>query len=454
MAQIGSNIYQMEDESQFFQDNNLEDQYTGYFGENEGVVIIDSNLRASDNFRGEVLFRSTNRDNSIAVEQLSRLSCFGLIPDNPDPNLSGVFSLVGPIGKYDLRSDPSGGSIESLVFQIHYEALPIHKTDHYWISEVESMNANLTWKQEIRDDNTIVWFDVELSASLNQKDEKVGAIKTLKLSLPEMVFRQTNENEKRGEPKNSIQSHCGPPSTCVGGIGTPVKECRLPIKFVSLLVNPDPRDSNNTAKFKKVDIATIEPLCNALIDRVRVVWRDQVALDLTVWPNKEDYSDNPSSFSESGKIDDGVSPAKRPTQVSLGSADEVKNFQDSFRDPGNWGHVEVYLVNNLVGNASGGYTVYAGQATALCLLDVNQAANNHNLLAHEIGHVLGLDDNPVVTGGLVVGSAGSIMANSTLNVNTGLHSLFLQKSSFVNAIVKHTQVDDCSKPCASFPPCP
>jgi hypothetical protein len=415
----------------------IQDSYIGYFGEEGGILKIGSDGYASDDFRGEVLFRGANHDNSIAVEHLNRFALFGRLPDNPDKGLYGVFSLVGPETQPDVKSGPDGGRIEHMSLNIHYEDLPLRRSTHIWVSEVEQMDTSLTWRQEVIDNDTVVWQNVKLSARLNLESTKKGAVEVIELELPQITFRKVGVEEPRGEPHKSILSHCGPPdSNCVAG--TSVEECRLPVKFVDL--------TNNES------LAAVEDLCNNLIIGVRDVWRNQVALDLTVWPNVEDYSDNPSPLLQEGCVDDSVPRDHRPSQVNLGSVAALKQFRDSVRiQDVAWGHIEVYLVDNLAGAAfvSGGTTVYPKMAAAFCVLQFDKAFNNHNLLAHDIGHVMGLDDNPPsAPGSLEASSAGSIMSNSTSNINTALHCIFLHASASANPIVKHTQVPDCCRPLA------
>ncbi|MBI1880285.1 MAG: hypothetical protein HYR94_19035 [Chloroflexi bacterium] len=477
LAQILRSIFLSKTNGPLILDNNIKDLYIGYFGENDGdVASIGSDHTAFDEFRGEVLFRSANQDNSIVVKRLDRLALFGPLPGDSDPYLKGVFSLAGPLTEPNLQSDPSGGSIENLSLTIHYEALPIRRDEgsHTWVPEVEIMDAKLSWQQEVIAANTLKWQNVTLIASLNQESRKLGAIESIELALPQIIFHQVGVEEPRGEPHNSLSSHCGSPNpTCSptfpGGSsgGSSDVERRLPVKFINLTFNPGTPSTLGTTGTPPTlgTTADAERTCNKLNGGVKTVWRNQLALDLTVWPNRELYPNDPSPpVIVDGLVDNDAPIADRIkySQIDYTREHELKRFRESARNPppGDWGHVEIYLVNALDDQVykGGGVTVETGQASAFCILQSNKADSNPNLLAHELGHVLGLDDNPPKSTGLVAGSAGSIMANSRLNVNTMFHRNVLYSSPPINAtinpILKNTLVADCCKPCDLYPPCP
>ena len=71
----------------------------------------------------------------------------------------------------------------------------------------------------------------------------------------------------------------------------------------------------------------------------------------------------------------------------------------------------VYFVDGLElqRDEGGAVTVDSGVASAYCVLNVAQALDNPYLLAHEIGHVLGLDDSNSNRPNLVPGESGTVM---------------------------------------------
>lgn len=128
---------------------------------------------------------------------------------------------------------------------------------------------------------------------------------------------------------------------------------KLNLRFVSLL-SPQPLMSNLELWVQEL----IEGAC-------------------TVWWSKGGIKIDPQSTIDLGSFLDGIIPLLQETAVPTNVG------QDTNR-------IDIYLVEQLVARPGGGVTQACGTNSAYILLEMGKARNNKYLLAHELGHVLGL----------------------------------------------------------------
>jgi hypothetical protein len=158
--------------------------------------------------------------------------------------------------------------------------------------------------------------------------------------------------------------------------------------------------------------------CQAQIDSAQEVWVDKAAISLVVEPDIDDASE---------ALKDTYCRVSNANIVGLGEA--YKNEVGAQSPPSTLedlpfpsstdaypGFVEIYIakkVEDTFGGDSGGGTTYdSGQGSAFCVLQRDRLEGNSYLLAHELGHVFGLD-HPCE--GVCSGSFSSVMEPLVVN---------------------------------------
>jgi hypothetical protein len=367
----------------------IENLYIGHIDELAGFINGQDELETP--FKGELLLDGQAEGGVFEIKRFRRLALYGRLREPPigdeeKPDRIGVISLAGPLRDTTLKPNPKGGvDVENLRLQLHYRALsdpeelpPRFRSGDAEFPEVEEIAAKLTlrWEQDGGPDEPEVRLAIELHI-----DELVtrwlGLVEEITFDPFVRPFRLAGHGLPgfQVSKRNSLHGCPDPGGDCGNDADynkIPTSLLRLPLKFINV------SKKNLDDEQEKIKLKTA---CQGQIDGVCVVWRNKAALRLDVEPEIDDAKTLKNLY-------EVVNPEKAKTLPADYAASISAPSPDPYPD-----HVEVYLVEKLegfTGSCGGGATYDDGQASAFCILQVNQLNVRKNLLAHELGHVLGV----------------------------------------------------------------
>lgn len=382
---------------------------------------------------GEILFYNQPDADAFAVQRVRRVALCGSFTEHIDDDPIRVLSLVGPLGAPEIEPGHTSKA-HGLQLQLHYHALSKELPPRFECKnrecrdavfpQVEKFAATLTWTPADQPESTAVWLEVRLSAD-ELIDEKLGVVQSVTLDPIVVPFYPNGPREDRPATHHSLSPHCPPPP--VGACISTQKRI-LPLCFINLSRAAD-----------------VEEVCQRQIDGICEVWRNKGALDLRVTVNLVEATEGQkTNFAELGEIGESMlSDLRDANNVLYASTTQI----------------EVYVVDRFLMNRGGGVAYDCGQASAFCILEMGDphaplastARTNKYLLAHELGHVLGLAHPNEAADDVAPGSPHSIMepGNPNPNANTLFNCrIFTDRPNHLphNCIVETTNQPDCFRP--------
>ncbi len=363
----------------------LPNQYVGHFNQVTAQVRLESSILPVI-LSGEIVAQGRRDGDRFVPESWQRLALAGRSPVDElregryAPSPLGVISLVGPV--FQPEDDDT---LATMPVQLHYEALSLvgkkyraqlptdqNKADAVF-PEIEKIAAQLNFTID-----EAAPLAVRLSLELKpdqQSANQPGRIESVAFDPILLTLQPYNSETYQPRQHQSLTPNCPSPN---GLGGSPTVLRRLPLKFINLCQAVP-------------TVLAVEQVCQTQLDGVCEVWRNKAALEIDA---------------DAGLLDGTL--LEKEEFCALSDDQEYGLRLLSYHSAT---HVEVYLIDEFAsGDDHGGGIAYdAGTSGAFCILQYNLAQENPYLLAHELGHVLGLDHPLGQQPDLLPGSPASIM---------------------------------------------
>lgn len=324
-----------------------------------GLFTLDDGTTPDTDLTGEVVIEARPDGTGLSLQHIEHLA----LRTEPVKALGGRLSLIGPSQPLDWKPGPEGVAWPFLV-TFYYPLLTeklgfaCSQGDSLY-PYLETMRAKLEWRLVAVEDGKPS-FSLKL-VLVEPVTTYLGKIRGFKFSIDRLAFRPLSEPPLDEKPHRSL-SGCLPP---LNPRGLHVQR-RLNVHFYSL-------DYLLNRPVNPVTAADLEAIAQFQIDGACEMWCAKGGVAIT-----------PTSV-----VDVVVTPANYPNgEVASGQYPNLRTGL-SASDPD---RIEIYFVGQLIDDPSGGggVTVSCGTNDAYIIMELDEARRNKYLLAHELGHVLGL----------------------------------------------------------------
>lgn len=379
------------------------------------IVFDDSGQQIETTMLGEILLAGRlDQDQHLIVERIERIA----LRSQPIEELGGPISIVGPTNEVDHVAGPIGVT-ETFDLLLYYPRLAQRSDfteNNMKYPDLEKINGTLTWDPFPQDDSGKP--RVGLTLTLNKvknnyySNETNFTLRTPDSSWP-LPFQPPSNEPYQPAKANSLAEY-GNTEAATAGNTHPVR--KLKVRFIaapSVFGQPD-----------------LETHVQTWINEAGEVWCDKGGIVIT----------------PQGEIE------KWAEAEGLLTPNEMLNRSDTNLD-----YIEIYLVENLTSETGGGATNRCGTNDAFVFLDVSVAKKKPYLLAHELGHVLGLyhpgECNSEAT--YRQGSLNSVMVPTpSISPRNTLNNLQVIEPKPRNVLTPHAFETDPSNRICSWKPDP
>ncbi len=330
--------------------------YLAQFEQRTGVIRLPGGIRQEVAFSGEILLAGSGAGQELTIEQIRRVSLWTDFLDET----GGILSLAGPANRIKLEPG-RGGQIDPFALHVYYPLLPeAPECDESDASYVQLEELYIPLSYAIRDGgerSQLIQINLGLPDLYGNNLVKSVLGNVENISFDHVLqFDLLEAGDYKSPAQNSLV-------TCAGSApaGALHERRKLKLRFINLspLVIPDLED----------------------------LVKDLIAKACQVWWSKGGVLIEPEPAIVSAAAPPGfVCPSGAGCCVSL--PQETILFEDEVAVVNN--AAEVYLVDGLAVSRGGGVTHRCGTSDAYVILEIDKARNNRYLLAHELGHVLGL----------------------------------------------------------------
>jgi len=338
---------------------------------------------------GEILLRGwRDETGTFVVEEIARIALAGWVgPEDP----FGRVTIAGPVRGVPTGEQRGNGAVTGLRLQVHYRQLTLAAIErgtyfsteeeteaetHAFLPPVVFMRGELVWEQVFGEDRTVglsvkLYLTDDEGANLDRGLENLARTITFNDAL-QLEFASVDDALPDDSPDTVVEGEVRyrlctrPASPCAAG-ATEMLIRRLPIRFHCLF------DATEQER------GELPGLCASQMAGACEVWREQAILAVQVEAQgeeivvayaaetREEFIDSVPAFSEL------MAAANAPSTIDVFLVREVTRQNGS----------------SLPGVAYDITTANAGVVLALRAL---RDEEHRHLLAHELGHCLGLSD--------------------------------------------------------------
>ena len=337
---------------------------------------------------GEVVLDGQVNDGRFEITAWRRVALVGR-PQDRDTSAArsiGIISLVGPIGEPAAEA-----ALDQINLQLHYEALstrlPQHVDDRSTgvrFPEVETSATSVEWAAESDADGPVT-LTLNMTTEQARDNQVLGLVTNIGLNALTAQLVPIRDEPYHSLTHHSLTGSCADPDLAqpLGREWQPTITRLVPLVFVSLCKDFSER---------------VQQVCENQLRTLCAAWRFQGALDYILRAAELQVpalADDVETYHilNDGGLSDLRTLWPRPDAAAL-----------------------VYFVDSLelAQHEGGAVTIDSGVGSTYCVIDVQKADAKPYLLAHEIGHVLGLDDPNGNRPNLVRGEANTVMDVSAL----------------------------------------
>lgn len=312
---------------------------------------------------GEILVEGPPPGSDFSPGSFRRISLWS----DTREELNSTITLAGPVEPMAEGSKPASAEQPFDMWLYHSRLLlepPVYKESDATYPPLERMKGLLKWTLvDAYESGGRVILDIELNQTGGSGVEFIE-----KVTLPSVTatFQRVEAPSRPEQTKANSIVACGASAPA----GTGHDSRALFVRFIRLSRAGAP-------------IVNLEPLAQQLIDNACVVWWQKGGIRLVPFIPPGQAHATVETIHVAAQ--DFVCPGD-PQSVCVALAQEpnVGTLSPSVSA------VEVYLVDRLLDEPGGGITHGCRTPDSFIILEIRKAENNRYLLAHEVGHVLGL----------------------------------------------------------------